>query len=674
MAASVRKLPNLKICVEKSDDEESNDARGTETRISSDEGEQTEVSKLEEVEFSVAIKDLDAIKQRRREQYPTTGSLPGLSATSGPKKYENRSGDFITGFNLTTEEFNEKKQQRAKRFGISSDIQPKAVTEEDLTGLYESLGITEQTIRRSERGIRPEAIHLRGTHEMSTRDVFNYFKDFSPGSIEWIDDASCNVVWMDPLTAARAMFHLSFPTSKPESKKKKPVSKLPATSESMETEKTTESNETKDEKMESSENAKDLLFDDDLDLLSDDEKENKKDTQEIKQSNENVVVSDEKQDVVSEKASDKTPSEELEDGEISDDDAGEQMAADVTNDSNQTQKADFENLFKPPGIWRIGLPYQKNELFMRFATKADKKLPGAERKSRYYQKYGNPNYGGSKGVISISRKRRLRDRQRKEENFEAKLAIELQKKDSKLDSKSTWLYDVEQELHDDQRLIDMQDSDNESMDVEFESIPSSRSPAQQKKPLFSKSSREAMSLRLEGDSDSDSSCSEPADGEEDDLQLHRRLNRLPVSEAENSDVDDNLPPVMKKRKMRMYADDEEKKIKKRKKKMWEEQVITAGASVTSAGDARDRIMKRQLEREQYSTVTVSRYRDDNKDESDDDSDGDDDRPVDKNAKTQSGVDLRSKLSSRRKHRHSPKSSTSKKYLPLRIEVTASDDD
>lgn len=26
---------------------------------------------------------------------------------------------------------------------------------------------------------------------------------------------------------------------------------------------------------------------------------------------------------------------------------------------------------------------------------ADKKIPGAEKKSKYYQKYGNPNYGGS---------------------------------------------------------------------------------------------------------------------------------------------------------------------------------------------------------------------------------------------------------------------------------------
>ena len=34
---------------------------------------------------------------------------------------------------------------------------------------------------------------------------------------------------------------------------------------------------------------------------------------------------------------------------------------------------------------------------------ADIKLPGAEKRSRFYQKYGNPNYGGMRGLISGSR-------------------------------------------------------------------------------------------------------------------------------------------------------------------------------------------------------------------------------------------------------------------------------
>ena len=38
---------------------------------------------------------------------------------------------------------------------------------------------------------RSDAILIHGVNEMSTEDVFAYFKDFAPGSVEWIDDSSC---------------------------------------------------------------------------------------------------------------------------------------------------------------------------------------------------------------------------------------------------------------------------------------------------------------------------------------------------------------------------------------------------------------------------------------------------------------------------------------------------
>ena len=40
---------------------------------------------------------------------------------------------------------------------------------------------------------RFEAIHLRGTEEMSTQNVFDYFKGYAPASIELINDYSCNI-------------------------------------------------------------------------------------------------------------------------------------------------------------------------------------------------------------------------------------------------------------------------------------------------------------------------------------------------------------------------------------------------------------------------------------------------------------------------------------------------
>lgn len=49
----------------------------------------------------------------------------------------------------------------------------------------------------------------------------------------------------------------------------------------------------------------------------------------------------------------------------------------------------------PPGIWRKGIDYPKSKgIFLRFATRSDKKQVNAEKKSEYYKKYGNPNFGG----------------------------------------------------------------------------------------------------------------------------------------------------------------------------------------------------------------------------------------------------------------------------------------
>lgn len=56
----------------------------------------------------------------------------------------------------------------------------------------------------------------------------------------------------------------------------------------------------------------------------------------------------------------------------------------------------------PPGIWRKGIDYPKSKgIFLRFATRADKKHVNAEKKSNYYKKYGNPNFGGKRNFVNI---------------------------------------------------------------------------------------------------------------------------------------------------------------------------------------------------------------------------------------------------------------------------------
>ena len=39
--------------------------------------------------------------------------------------------------------------------------------------------------------VRLNAIHIHGVDDMSTQHVFNYFAEFAPTAVEWIDDSSC---------------------------------------------------------------------------------------------------------------------------------------------------------------------------------------------------------------------------------------------------------------------------------------------------------------------------------------------------------------------------------------------------------------------------------------------------------------------------------------------------
>jgi Nuclear cap-binding protein subunit 3 len=59
---------------------------------------------------------------------------------------------------------------------------------------YFSLGVdmtSEEEISTNERGIRLNAVHIRGVNDMSTQQVFDYFAEFAPTVIEWVDDSSC---------------------------------------------------------------------------------------------------------------------------------------------------------------------------------------------------------------------------------------------------------------------------------------------------------------------------------------------------------------------------------------------------------------------------------------------------------------------------------------------------
>lgn len=51
------------------------------------------------------------------------------------------------------------------------------------------MGIMDDT--EDAKNVRLNVIHMRGTEDMSTQDVFKYFQDYAPQTIEWINDVSC---------------------------------------------------------------------------------------------------------------------------------------------------------------------------------------------------------------------------------------------------------------------------------------------------------------------------------------------------------------------------------------------------------------------------------------------------------------------------------------------------
>ncbi|KAK8724551.1 hypothetical protein OTU49_011127, partial [Cherax quadricarinatus] len=167
-------------------------------RMEEDELEEGEASE-DEVEVNVIIRDGDAGGEAIPPKQPAKHSWP-------EKKYENRSGGgFVSGI---YEVSNKVLSERARRFGVS-DAPKSAPTPEAIAKLYKSLDVKDEDFARGR--YRADALIMRGTEDLSTKDVFEYFQAYAPASIEWINDSSCNVVWLDAAGPVRALIGLSCP-------------------------------------------------------------------------------------------------------------------------------------------------------------------------------------------------------------------------------------------------------------------------------------------------------------------------------------------------------------------------------------------------------------------------------------------------------------------------------
>lgn len=111
---------------------------------------------------------------------------------------------FTTGINIFDKNEQLKLQERAKRFALRPE-EIHSFTDQDFQELRESLGVNSS----NEKEFKFDTVHLLGLEEMSAEDIVDYFSNYAPEGIEWIDNGSCNVVWLDSLSAARALYYKS---------------------------------------------------------------------------------------------------------------------------------------------------------------------------------------------------------------------------------------------------------------------------------------------------------------------------------------------------------------------------------------------------------------------------------------------------------------------------------
>jgi len=323
-------------------------------------------------------------------------SSPMFAAKIYEKKYHNKK-DFVVGFNPNDKEFIDKKNRRAKRFGIKErekqaqaqqlqeettstgeEAERIATDDSDSTNTVTTIG-NEQPKKATTNfdssffkdvdlkkinwppvldcaldQMRLDAIHIYGVDNMSTKNIFAYFDLFGPDTLEWIDDRSCNVIWDDEATVSKVMESMS--------KTYKSIKEIQ-----------------KEHREEMASSMSPTIT-----------------TQTQQTSEDGVTI-------------------KVEEGEES-----EQEFEETGNKAISIE--DDEDDIDPRDVWRLGYPYQEYQLFMRPATMSDKKLPGAASRSQYYLMYGkNEDKKKVKGIVSKSRKRKLESmKQKADEVFKLK--------------------------------------------------------------------------------------------------------------------------------------------------------------------------------------------------------------------------------------------------------------
>ncbi|THD20078.1 hypothetical protein D915_009059 [Fasciola hepatica] len=243
------------------------------------------------------------------------------------------------------------------------------VTEAAARKIYKHLGFNDGRNALDAEGYRETALHIWGTHNLSTEDVLSWVAEYSPANIEWINDASCNIVFSNANAVLRVMVDSAEPFDR-----RVALAAAAALASFIESKEALAYTQNQLNKSSSPGTEADRTLSASLDS----------DAPGTMTANRSLHVSTEALDSIEE----------------------------------------FSQYLPPTGRWykALSVPSKAISLFLRFAHKnifyliisltillpADVKLPGAERRSLYYRRYGNPNYGGMTGILSRSYRRRLK--------------------------------------------------------------------------------------------------------------------------------------------------------------------------------------------------------------------------------------------------------------------------